>query len=80
MSRFNETKEGAYRVDVTDDARTWATNALRFATAEDATAYAYDLSGRWFAVRAARVVVDASTPDGAPVDPTDTAIVVNYLS
>lgn len=28
----------------------WATNALTFATVEEATAYAHDLFGRWLAV------------------------------
>lgn len=67
-----------YRVDVTTDGQGWATNALRFATESEAKDYAVDLSGRWLAVRACRVVV-ADTPDRERVDPLDKRITVNYL-
>ncbi len=70
--------EGPYRVDVTDDGRGWATNALRFATQQEGEEYARDLSSRWFAVKAARVV-ESTTADREPVDPADPRIVVNYL-
>jgi hypothetical protein len=41
---------------VADDTGTWSGNALRFATPEEASAYAHDLMIRWFAVRDTRVV------------------------
>lgn len=70
--------EGPYRVDVTDDGRTWATNALRFDTPNEAKAYASDLSGRWLAVKAARVV-ESTVPDREAVDRDDERIVINYM-
>lgn len=41
---------------IADDSGTWAGNALRFATQEEADAYGRDLMGRWFAVREVRTV------------------------
>lgn len=70
--------EGAFRVDVTDDARSWATNALRFDSEAEGEEYARDLSGRWLAVKAARVV-SSDTPERESVDPSDARICVNYL-
>jgi len=39
-----------------DSSGTWASNALRFATTEEAEAYAEDLASRWTLVRETRVV------------------------
>lgn len=39
----------------TDDSTTWYSNALRFATREEATANVLDLAWRWTAVRDTRV-------------------------
>jgi len=39
-----------------DPGATWTGNALRFATREEALAYASDLFGRWTSVRETRVV------------------------
>ena len=41
---------------IADSSGAWAGNALRFATPEEASAYATDLMMRWFAVRDTRVV------------------------
>lgn len=41
---------------IADSSGKWCGNALRFATAIEATAYASDLSTRWTAVRDKRVV------------------------
>jgi hypothetical protein len=52
----------SYKVEVqADSSGTWAGNSLRFADRAEAQAYGRDLEGRWFAVRALRVVesVDA---------------------
>lgn len=57
---------GSWRVDVTTTGdSTWATNALRFDTEENARLYARDLTGRWFAVKDYRIV-PAETPDREP--------------
>ena len=40
----------------TDDTGNWHGNALRFATKDEAIAYAYNLMVRQFSVRATRVV------------------------
>ena len=70
--------EGEYRVDVgASGEHTWATNALRFGTVEEATAYANDLLGRWMGADLARVV-SSDTPDGQPIDLSDEDIVVNW--
>lgn len=69
--------EAKFRVDVTDDKISWASNALLFDTHEEAVAYAGDLSARWTAVKAARVVT-ASTPEREPYDENDERIVVRY--
>ena len=45
--------EGAWRADHTG---TWTGNGLRFATQAEALAYASDLTWRWTAVNASRVV------------------------
>lgn len=45
-----------FRVDCTDDNRTWASNALTFETEEEAEQYAVDLGCRWHALRGWRVV------------------------
>jgi hypothetical protein len=44
---------------IADSSGTWAGNALRFATHDEARRYASDLSGRWMAVRETRVVESA---------------------
>lgn len=41
---------------IADDSGTWAGNALRFATEEEAEMYVRDLSMRWTLVRDTRVV------------------------
>jgi hypothetical protein len=47
----------SYKIEVqTDDSGKWYGNALRFAYQEEAAENARDLMGRWFAVRAWRVV------------------------
>ena len=46
----------SFKPEVTTDDKTWAGNALRFATREEAEANVTDLMMRWFAVRATRVV------------------------
>ena len=38
-----------------DSTGTWATNAVRFATKEEAEAYLKDLYSRWTAVRSTRI-------------------------
>ena len=46
-----------YRVEViADDSGEWCGNALRFDNADEARAYALDLSSRWMLVRASSVV------------------------
>ena len=46
-----------YRVEVqADSVDSWASNALTFATVDDAAEYARDLQSRWLLVRAWRVV------------------------
>jgi hypothetical protein len=46
-----------YRVEViADNSGEWCGNALRFDTADEARAYALDLSSRWMLVRASSVV------------------------
>lgn len=45
-----------YRVDVTDDNLTWASNQLQFEKSEEAEEYAIGLSWRWLAVKGYRVV------------------------
>ena len=48
---------GDYRVEViADDSGEWCSNALRFDTADEARAYALDLSSRWMQVRASSTV------------------------
>jgi len=46
---------------MTSGSTRWDGNALRFATKEEAEAYAFDLMGRWFLVTDTRVV-DSSDP------------------
>jgi hypothetical protein len=47
----------SYRPEfIADSSGTWAGNALRFATAEEAEWYAADLARRWTLVRETRVV------------------------
>jgi hypothetical protein len=47
----------SYKVEViADGSGTWCSNALRFATAEEADAYGTDLASRWTLVREWRVV------------------------
>lgn len=41
---------------IADNSGVWSSNALRFATAEEAKIYVADLSMRWLAVRETRVV------------------------
>lgn len=70
--------EGEYRVDVGGNGEnTWATNALRFDTVEEAKSYASDLLGRWMGADIARVV-SSDTPDSQPIDLSDEDIVVNW--
>lgn len=46
-----------YRVEViADSTGTWAGNALKFATVDEARTYARDLASRWTSVRDWRVV------------------------
>ena len=72
--------EGKYRVDVSVPGESrWATNALRFDTVEEATAYAKDLLGRWMQPDLARVA-ESDTPDRETVDLDDERIVVNWRS
>lgn len=52
----NHKTEGRFRVDVTDDNRTWTSNALRFDTEDEAETYVLDLAWRWTALRGWRVV------------------------
>jgi hypothetical protein len=48
---------GSWKSEViADDSGQWTTNALRFATKEEAEAYVSDLSSRWFLVRETRAV------------------------
>lgn len=58
---------GQFRVDVDTGERTWSTNALTFATMEEAEAYARDLHSRWRLVRHWRVVL-SSTPKSQTVE------------
>ena len=51
----HESIEHPFRAEVKVD-REWATNALTFATAEDARAYGRDLLDRWFVPTDSRVV------------------------
>jgi hypothetical protein len=47
----------SYRPEfIADSSGTWAGNALRFATPEEAQTYAADLAHRWTLVRETRVV------------------------
>jgi hypothetical protein len=65
-------------VEVADGSpQVWFSNALRFETYEEASAYVCDLACRWTLVRRGRVVED-STPEKEPVDPKDENIVVSY--
>lgn len=41
---------------IADDSGTWAGNALRFATEDEAKLYVADLASRWTLVRETRVV------------------------
>lgn len=64
---------------IADSTGTWAGNALRFATREEAERYVADLSMRWLAVRETRVVESDDpvnyqiSPDGhlEPIKETD---------
>lgn len=56
MSNDEYKTEGPWRVDMTDDNRTWASNALRFDTPTEAEAYAVQKSWSWFTLRGYRVV------------------------
>jgi hypothetical protein len=40
---------------IADSSGKWVSNALRFATREEAAAYGRDLGGRWLSVRETRV-------------------------
>lgn len=55
----------------------WSENAVRFASHEEAKAYARDLLGRWMGADMARVV-SVETPRGEGVDPADERIVASY--
>ena len=48
--------EGPWRVDMTDDNQTWASNALRFDTPREAEGYAVTKSWSWFSLKGFRVV------------------------
>jgi len=52
---------------IADDTGKWVSNALRFATKEQAEHYVRDLSLRWFAVRETRVV---ESDDDVTIDAT----------
>lgn len=61
MAGYNETPDGAYRVEViADNSGKWCSNGLRFPTIEDAKGYGADLAWRWTLVREWRVVEVAS--------------------
>jgi hypothetical protein len=65
------------RVDVTTDSGlSWASNALRFATVEQAQDYARDLYSRWTAVDAWRVVDDR---DGTCLDSPRQPVTVGHV-
>ena len=56
-----------YKVEVTtDDGKSWATNALKFATIDEATVYGRDLHARWLSVDEWRIVT-AELIDGKEV-------------
>ena len=59
-------QEGPYRVDVTDDLRTWASNGIEYGTPEDAREAADKLVSAWLSARAYRIV-PVSTPRGEAV-------------
>lgn len=59
---------GNFKAEViADNSGTWAGNALRFATRDEAERYARDLEMRWMAVRQWRVVESDDPPDAPPV-------------
>ena len=50
----------SYKAEViADSSGKWTSNALRFATMDEAENHASDLFGRWMAVRSTRVVESA---------------------
>lgn len=54
---FGSDTEGKFKVEViADSSGKWTSNLLRFATREEAEAYAKDLTWRWTSVREWRVV------------------------
>lgn len=59
---------------IADSSGTWAGNALRFATREEAAQNVFDLSMRWFAVRETRVVESEDEPNYRYVGSTLEAI------
>jgi hypothetical protein len=47
----------SYKIEVlADSSGKWASNTVRFETADEAKAYGHDLASRWFAVRQVRTV------------------------
>lgn len=58
--------EGRYKIEViADSSGTWAGNALRFDTVDQAREYARDLASRWTLVKETRVV-DTETGEVEP--------------
>ena len=53
----------APEVQTAGDGETWSGNALRFAKREDAEAWVTNLSYRWTAVKATRVVESEDEPN-----------------
>lgn len=66
-----------YRAEITGVGEMkWSTNAMKFATEDEAKSWASDLSCRWTGMDAARVVPD-STPMDESFDAADPAIFFN---
>lgn len=63
MAYQGESKDGKFRAVVRDSSVLFSTNQLRFETAEDARAYAHDLSCRWTAVQEYAVLPVDVEPD-----------------
>lgn len=53
---------------IADSSGTWAGNALRFATREEAQASVNDLAARWMLVRETRVVESEDAPTHTLID------------
>lgn len=59
--------EGPWRFDATDDNRSWASNAVRYDSKEEAETAARELGSRWFGMKGYRVV-PSDTPQHEQVD------------